>query len=48
MIQSLIDAFNAIVARIRGASKAEDDAKHEANRKAAEAEVERRQKEAEK
>lgn len=43
MIDSLLNAFASIVTWIRGASKREDDAKHEANRKAAEAEVAKRE-----
>lgn len=45
MLQAIVDAWKAITARIRGAAKAEDDAKHAENRKAAEAEVERRKNE---
>lgn len=40
---SIWTAISSIVDSIRGKSKAEDDAKHEANKKAAEAEVARRE-----
>ena len=36
---SAMEAFTAIVNRIRGASKAETEAKHEANKAEAEAEI---------
>jgi hypothetical protein len=45
MLESLLNAFNSVVAFVSGARKREADAKHEENRKEAEAEVERRKKE---
>lgn len=47
-LEAMLNAFRSIVGWIQGERKKEADAQHEANKKAAEEEIARRQKEQEK